>query len=112
MGFIIYGVQQANIGIDEFMIKCPSCEADNFADVMIISNYYHIYFLPIVPFEKEANIICKKCGLKRYHVPFVPKFFKNYYEIKSGFKHPIYTYSLVLLITILVLLAIAISMIG
>src|SRR5215218_5593932 len=103
MGLIIYGVQQANIGIDEFMIKCPSCEADNLADVMVTSNYYHIYFIPIAPFEKDANIICQKCGLKRYNVPFGPKFFKNYYEIKNKFKHPISTYFLTLLITALIL---------
>lgn len=109
MGFIIYGVQKANIGIDEIWIKCPSCEADNFADVMIQSNYYHIYFIPIAPFEKEASVICQKCGLKRYNVPFTPNFFKNYHEIRSKFKHPIYTYTFVLAITFLILIAVIVS---
>lgn len=112
MGFITYGVQQANIGMDELMMKCPSCEADNFADVMITTNYYHIYYIPIAPFEKEATIICQKCGLRRYHVPFGPKFFKNYYEIKSKFRHPIYTYFVLLFIASLILISIVITVLS
>ena len=112
MGFIIYGVQQADIGVDELMIYCPSCEADSFADMMIVSNYYHIYFIPIVPFEKEANIICKKCGLKRYKVPFGIRLFKNYHEIKNRFKHPIYTYSLAIFVLAIILISIVVSNIG
>ena len=44
MGILFYGVHKATIGIDEFMVRCPSCEADSFADFMITSNYYHFYF--------------------------------------------------------------------
>ena len=92
MGLLIYGVKKAAIGMDEFMIKCPSCEVDNFADVMITSNYYHFWFIPIFPIEKEANIVCQKCGLRRYNVPFNSRTFKNYDEIKHKFRHPWYTY--------------------
>ena len=44
MGLIWFGVKKANIGIDEFTVRCPACEADNYADIMIASNYFHIYF--------------------------------------------------------------------
>jgi zinc-ribbon family len=109
MGFIFYGVKKATIGLDEFMVKCPSCEADSFADIMITSNYYHIYFVPIFPFEKEANIICQKCGLKRYDVPFNARTFKNYGEIKGKFRHPWYTYLFtgIMALTILIILLFA-----
>lgn len=109
MGLIWFGVKKANIGIDEFTVRCPACEADNYADIMIASNYFHIYFVPIFPFEKEANIICQKCGLKRYEVPFNSKTFKNYYEIKSKFKHPWYTYFFVALFSIIILITILVS---
>ena len=109
MGIIFYGVKKATIGIDEFMVNCPSCEADSFADLMITSNYYHFYFIPIFPFEKEANIICQKCGLKRYNVPFESNVIKNLYEIKNKFKHPWYTYSLPLFISLIVIITILFS---
>jgi hypothetical protein len=109
MASIIYGVRKATIGIDEFMVRCPACEADNFADVMITSNYYHVYYIPIFPFEKEVNIICEKCGLKRYNVPFDPQFFKNYYEIKNKFRHPWYTYTFVGFVALLILIGIIFS---
>ena len=107
MGLLIYGVKKAAIGMDEFMIKCPSCEVDNFADVMITSNYYHFWFIPIFPIEKEANIVCQKCGLRRYNVPFNSRTFKNYEEIKHKFRHPWYTY----LIAALVLLGVIMSIV-
>lgn len=107
MAFIIYKVKKATIGIDEMMIKCPSCETDSFADVMITSNYYHMFFIPMFPFEKEANIICQQCGMRRYEVPFNARTFKNYQEVKQKFRHPWYTYffcivmALVILITVI-----------
>jgi len=109
MALLIYGVQKTNIGIDEFMIKCPSCEADNFADFMITSNYFHVFFIPIFPFEKEANVFCQKCGLKRYNIPFGPGLFKNYYEIKNKFKHPWYTYLFILFVIAIIVIAILVS---
>ena len=109
MGFIYYGVRKATIGLDEFLIKCPSCEADSFADVMITSNYYHIYFVPMFPFEKEANTICQKCGLRSYDVPFNKRTFKNYYEVKSKFRHPWYTYFFTGLMVLIIIISVIIS---
>lgn len=109
MAFFYYGVKKANIGMDEFLVKCPSCEADQFADVMITSNYYHIYLVPIFPFEKEANIVCQKCGLRRYDVPFNKRTFKNYGEIKHKFRHPWYTWFFTGLMATVILVAIIIA---
>jgi hypothetical protein len=106
MGLFFYGVKKATIGMDEFLVKCPSCEADQFADILITSNYFHIYFVPIFPFEKEANIVCQKCGLKRYDVPFNKRTFKNYEELRGRFRHPWYTYFFVGLIAFGILMAI------
>jgi len=49
MGFIFFGIKKATIGIDEFLMKCPSCEGDQYADGIVTSNYYHIYHIPIFP---------------------------------------------------------------
>lgn len=103
MGIIIYGSQQTPIDYDEFFVKCPCCETHQWADAMLISNYYHMYWLPIFPFDKEVNLICRKCGLKRYGIPFEPRLISNFNEIKSKFHHPWFTYSGVALIGLIFL---------
>jgi hypothetical protein len=92
MGFIIFGTKEATIGADEFLIRCPACDKHSYADAMIVSKYFHIYFIPIFPYEKEANIICQECGLRRYNIPFEEGLFSDFKEIKKRFRHPWYTY--------------------
>lgn len=93
MGIIFFGNKQTPIGLDEFLIKCPSCETHNWADVMVLSNYYHLYWVPMFPFEKNANIICKKCGLKRYGRSFDESLISNFNDVSNKFKHPLFTYA-------------------
>lgn len=92
MGLIFFGNRQAAIGVEELLVQCPCCETQNWADEMVLSNYCHIYWVPIFPFEKNANIICKTCGSKRYGRPFVPSIISNFQEVKSKFRHPWFTY--------------------
>ena len=92
MAFIVYGRHRAPIDLGEAFVKCPHCEAHNWADMMVYSNYYHVYWIPMFPFDKEANLICTKCGLKRYGMGFSNKLLDNFDELKKKFKHPWYTY--------------------
>jgi hypothetical protein len=111
MGFIIYGQSKAAIGVDEVMVKCPSCEKDSLADLMVESLYFHIFWIPILPFSKDANLICQECGLKRFGVPFNLKVFSSNQEIKQKFRHPLRTYFGIIVIGALVLTGIVMSVI-
>jgi len=106
MGFIFFGTKEAAIGIDEQLVYCPSCEADAFADIMVMSTYFHMYYLPLFPVSKEVNVICKTCGLKRYGSPLNSGIIKNYAEIKHQFKHPWYTFVFPGLVVFLIIMAI------
>lgn len=55
--------------------------------------YYHVYFIPIFPYDKNVNIICGNCGLKRYGLSFDQNLFSHYEEIKRKYRHPFYTYT-------------------
>jgi hypothetical protein len=59
---------------------------------MVLSRYFHIYWVPMFPFEKDVNIIWQKCELKHYDVPFASSMIKNYNEVKGKFRHPWFTY--------------------
>jgi hypothetical protein len=92
MGIIFFGLKNRPIDFGEYLVKCPSCEADSWADIMISTHYFHIYFLPIFPTDKDALVICQKCGLKRSGVPFDEKLISSYKEIKYKYRHPWFTY--------------------
>jgi hypothetical protein len=76
---------------------------------MVESVYLHLYFIPIFPVDKLANLICEECGNKRYGVEFSSKLIPNYEEIKSKFRHPLRTYLLSGILSALVLIAIIVS---
>jgi hypothetical protein len=85
----IHGYESSVIGEDEIFDKCPSCETNTNANIIVSSRYYHLYHIPLVPVDKLVNIYCKKCGLKRMLLPFNGKTVSNYEDIKSKFKHPL-----------------------
>jgi len=87
-----YGIKTAIIGIGEYLVKCPSCESHNWADVMVVSNYYHFTYIPMFPMYKDATVYCKKCGLRRNGVPFNTTLIPDYSEIKKLYRNPWYTY--------------------
>ena len=87
-----YGIERTPIDVDEYLVKCPSCETHQWADVMVYSVYSHFYYIPLLPNDKDAMVICKKCGLKRTGVPFDSKLINNYQEIKHKYRHRWFTY--------------------
>ena len=89
---LIYGTKEAHVGLDECLVKCPSCETNSWADVQVVAKYLHIYWLPLFPYSKEAHVVCKKCGLARYGRSFDADLVGNYREIKYKFRYPWQTY--------------------
>lgn len=92
MGFVIYGRKRTAIDVGEALIKCPSCESHKWADIMVYSVYYHLYWIPMFPYEKDVDIICGDCGLKQYGMIFEQPLIGNFEEIRRRFRHPWYTY--------------------
>ena len=107
--FVIYGSKKANICLDEFMMYCPACQTDTYADVLVTSTYYHIFFIPVFPYEKEMNCVCHKCELKRYSIPFAKEKIKNAVEVNNKFRHPLFTYTISFILILLVVLIIVVA---
>gem|GEM_PF-1194499 len=103
MGIIFYGAKETAITVDEWMVKCPCCETHNRADTMIMSRYYHIYWVPIFPFDKPVNVICQKCGFIRTGISMNADLVSNYEEIKRKCRHPWFTYAGVGVFAIIIL---------
>jgi hypothetical protein len=103
---IKYGLERTPIDTGEFLVKCPLCETDQWADIMISSVYSHIFYIPVMPSDKDAFVCCKKCGLKRHGVPFNSGLISNYKEVKKMYRHPAYTYIGAVIIAVPILLAV------
>ena len=93
ISLIFFGTRETPIGIDEILIKCPSCEGHNLADLMVVSKYFHFFWIPFFPTDKDANVVCKTCGLKRYGMAFDSNLVSNYGELKRKYKHPWFAYT-------------------
>jgi len=106
----IYGSRKKMIGAsDAFLYKCPYCEETNTTSIAFFSNYYHIFFIPIFPFGKEAYASCSHCGAARSDNKFGPELVKQSKELESKFKHPFYLYALTILFLLLILLIIIVA---
>ncbi len=102
---MFFGTKKVHVGIDEQVIYCQSCEGEYMADLMILSSYFHIWYLPLFPVSKEVNIVCQNCGLKNYGLPLNSKVIKNYAELSRKFKHPWFTYLFIGLIIFLIVMS-------
>ena len=109
MFLFIHGENRVPIGYDELYIKCQACEEHTLSEVMVFSKYYHFYWMPISPFAKEAHILCTKCGMRRFGVPFDKDIIPHYEEVKDKFHHPWYTYIVIAIALICVLSIIIIA---
>lgn len=109
IGLIIFGQYRTPIGVDQVLCRCNSCQKDTWSDLMVESVYIHLYYIPIFPVDKLANLICEECGNKRYGIEFSSKFIPTYPEIKSRFRHPPKTYLLSGILFFLILIAIFVS---
>lgn len=109
MAIVFYGTKRSNIGVDEFLIKCPRCNTHQWADVMVYSVYCHIYWIPFAPVTKEVFIVCNNCELRRDREPFDSTLVGNFEEIRTKFRHPFFTYTGVVIVVLIMALAIAAS---
>jgi hypothetical protein len=102
--FVIYGKQSTVKGGEEvFLYQCPFCEKVGTTSLYLQSWYYHIFWIPFLPFEKQGKSLCSECGAKRTELQFGPKLLEEYRIIKHKFKHPWWTYTITILLLLLII---------
>jgi hypothetical protein len=102
---VIVGTKQIPIDTENLLLNCPSCNSHQFSDILVSSKYFHFYYLPVIPVDKDAYSICNKCGYQR-SFEFSRKFrLENSIQAKK-FRHPMYTYAGILIFIILIIVMI------
>ncbi len=108
--FIIYGSKKSYIkGYDPFMYKCPYCEEQNTTSINIYSKYYHIFWVPVFPFDKEGIATCNNCDAMRGEEKFGPILTSKFKEVTNKMKHPFYTYTLTALLIFFIVFIIIVA---
>ena len=106
MGLVIFGEKEIPIGLDEFLIKCPSCKTSSWADILVVNHYFHFYFFILLNEFSFAISHLRKIYLSQHGISFHKKLISNYSQIKSQYRHPWFTYVGVIIIVLIILLII------
>lgn len=103
--FLIKGVRKARIKTYQVHKECKNCRAFDLS-VGIFHDYYHLYYVPVVPVGAKSSIIlCNRCGIRMGSAAI-----SNEYEEKA--RKPFYLYIVPILFGMLVMAGIYESLLG
>lgn len=91
---IIYGwnsknIKQAHLGETH---ECPDCHHRN-AVLAIFASYFHIFWIPIFPYRKQAQIVCMNCERADEDKYLEPNMKQKIRQLKSAVKIPWWMFS-------------------
>ena len=87
-------------------IACLKCKSEKTTDINVIGSYKHLLQIPFLSAGKKGESSCIKCGQK-HELHTMPDPIKlAYYELKELTKTPIWFYSGLIAIKVLVLIKI------
>ncbi len=87
-------------------IICPNCLSENTTKVTVTGVYKHLFHIPFISGGKYGTSVCTKCH-HTFELPKMPMAIKlAYFELKETTKTPIWFYSGLIGIKVLVLIKI------
>jgi len=87
-------------------VTCTKCNTKNVTKVAVIGIYKHLFQIPFVSGGKTGETICTSCN-EKFSLNNMPSLIKlAYFELKETVKTPIWFYTGLILIKILVLIKI------
>lgn len=93
------GTKRIMIGIyDPFPFQCPNCKQLSTVNFAFYSEYFHYWYIPIFPQEKDGFAKCENCSFTINSLKYNRLTKHDYKEISKKFKHPFYTYTGITLI--------------
>lgn len=102
---IIYGAASKEIGSGKMRATCVNCEEPNTINMFIMQSYAHIYWIPLFPVAKKVISECTNCKHVVEKKHFSEKYKNGYEEIKSRTKTPIWMYTGLGIIAVIIIAA-------
>jgi len=99
---IIYGWKSKQLAKEIIIDKCSNCGAQNSIEFYIFQKYAHVFWIPFFPIGKTAVSQCDSCKqiLKLNEMP--PSLKAEYANLKSRSKTPIWTFSGLAIIAVII----------
>jgi hypothetical protein len=99
---VIYGSKATQLAKEIVTEKCPNCGTQNSIEMYVFQKYAHIFWIPLFPTGKTAVSECSHCKqvLKQKEMPASLK--ASYDNLKAQSKTPIWTFSGLALLAILI----------
>ena len=99
---IIYGSKATQIATESIAEKCPNCGTQNSIQMGVFQKYAHIFWIPLFPIGKTGVTQCSHCKQTLLKKEFNGALNESYENIKGQSKTPIWTFSGLALISVLV----------
>ena len=99
---IIYGWNSKNIKqapLESYV--CPNCNEKN-STLTIFAHYAHVFWIPLFPYKKSAQIVCANCKLESSEKTLSDETKGTIKQLKSAVGIPKYLFSGLVLIVLLV----------
>lgn len=88
-----YGTKKVLIGVHHpYPFQCPECKQFDTIEIFIFGDYYHFWYIPIFPYEKDGRAECSNCNFTIHSVKFNRQTKELFKEIKKKYRYPLYTY--------------------
>ena len=110
---IKYGTKRVTLGIhDPFPFQCPNCKQINTVEYAIYGEYYHFWYIPVFPFEKDGYAKCSHCDFRINSLKYNKLTEEDFRQVKKKLKYPFYTYTGAAIFLFPILVAIVLSLVS
>lgn len=100
---IIYGTKTTPIATENIADNCANCQTSNSLLMTVLQKYAHVFFIPFVPVGKTGVTVCAHCKHALTKDEFNGSLASRYDTLKSQAKTPIWTFSGLVLLAILII---------
>lgn len=106
---IVYGSKSTELAKENLTDKCPNCGTQNSIEMTVFQKYAHVFWIPFFPMGKTGMCHCENCK-QVLELKEMPDSLKASYEnLKAKTKTPIWMFSGLALLAILITIGIITS---
>lgn len=89
-----YGTKNVVLGLhDPYPFQCPHCKELGAVNFVLYGLYYHYWYIPIFPYEKDGYARCSNCEFKIDSIKYNRLTKDIFKSIKNKYRHPFYCYT-------------------
>ncbi|MFT3935874.1 MAG: hypothetical protein QM726_19755 [Chitinophagaceae bacterium] len=103
---IIYGSRGTELAKEYVTAKCPNCNATASIEMHIFQKYAHVFWIPMFPIGKTGVSQCNTCMQVLKPKQMQPSLRESYDNLKAQTKIPIWTFSGIAVIAVLITLGV------